>query len=69
MQAAPTSASQLYSFAENAGTETSTHVNPRVFMDLQVLSDLPFSTYKTPADHPRRLLTTLFYPDRRAPGW
>lgn len=34
--AAAKSASQLYSFAENANTDTSTHVNPRVFMDIQI---------------------------------
>ena len=36
MQAAAKSASQIYSFAENAGTADSSHVNPRVFFDLQI---------------------------------
>ena len=36
MNAAAKSVTQLYSFAENAGTETSNHVNPRVFLDLQI---------------------------------
>ena len=36
MQAAAKNVTQLYSFAENAGTDTSGHVNPRVFLDLQI---------------------------------
>ena len=34
--AAPKSASQLFSFAENANTADASYHNPRVFMDLQV---------------------------------
>jgi peptidyl-prolyl isomerase G (cyclophilin G) len=36
MNAAPKSASQLYSFAENAGTADATYHNPRCFLDIQI---------------------------------
>ena len=36
LQAAPKSASELFSFAENANTADASYHNPRVFMDLQI---------------------------------